>query len=118
VDTSFVLFQCLTSQVAKNYKNMPRYVPGKVVILFESCPCTIMLPAAPRNQQLGVLRERIIFHANNLVNYGLWEEYLSDAELDEIMTDVEIKPVYFSSFSSPFLWWGMFKSMVKKSLYD
>lgn len=77
---------------------MPPYLPGKVVVLFGTCPCTIRLPAAPRHEQLKLLRERIIVLSNNLVEEGLWEEHLSEAELDAVMSDVEIEPLLFPSF--------------------
>ncbi|MDZ8053707.1 MAG: hypothetical protein RMX68_008010 [Aulosira sp. ZfuVER01] len=83
-------------------------------MLFGTCPCTIQLPAASRNEQLSFLRERIILHANNLVDYGLWDEYLTDAELDEIMADVEIEPVYFSGFSRTLLSGRILNKIFKK----
>ncbi|ALF52368.1 hypothetical protein ACX27_05125 [Nostoc piscinale CENA21] len=77
---------------------MQKYRLGKVVVFFGNFPLTIRVPAAPRNEQLNFLRDRIIFHANNLVEHGLWEEPLSDCELERIMADVEIEPVFFPQF--------------------
>ncbi|MBD2301752.1 hypothetical protein H6G80_21960 [Nostoc sp. FACHB-87] len=74
---------------------MQKHRLGKVVVFFGNFPLTIHVPAAPRNEQLNFLRDRIIFHANNLVEHGLWEEPLSDRELERIMADVEIEPVFF-----------------------
>lgn len=93
---------------------MPQDFPGKVVVLFGTCPCTIRLPAAPRHEQLRFLRERIIFLANRLVEDGLWEEPLSEAELDEVMSDVEIEPVYFSGFLTASSWWKVLDGVVQK----
>ncbi|MCC5637294.1 hypothetical protein LC593_15775 [Nostoc sp. CHAB 5844] len=77
---------------------MQKHHLGKVVVFFGNFPLTIRLPALPRDEQLNFLRERIIFHANNLVEHGLWEEPLSDVELEKIMSDVEIEPVFFPGF--------------------
>jgi len=74
---------------------MRQHYSGKVVVFFGNFPLTIRVPAASRDDQLNFLRDRIIFHSNNLVDYGLWEEPLSDAELERIMSDVEIEPLLF-----------------------
>jgi hypothetical protein len=84
---------------------MLQHKPGKVVVLFGNFPLTIRLPPASQDEQLNFLRKRIIFHVNSLVEYGLWDEALSDAELDEIMSDVEIESVFFPNFSSAWSWW-------------
>ncbi|MBE9003781.1 hypothetical protein IQ259_01730 [Fortiea sp. LEGE XX443] len=81
---------------------MPKHKLGKVVVLFGNFPLTIRVPAAPRDEQLNFLRDRIIFHANNLVEHGLWEEPLSDVELERIMADAEIEPVFFPGFCHVF----------------
>lgn len=85
---------------------MPKYHRGKVVVFFGDFPLTIYLPAAPQDEQLNFLRDRLIFHANNLVEYGLWEEPLSDFELEKIMSDVEIEPVFFPDFNNVFSLWN------------
>jgi hypothetical protein len=76
---------------------MHQYYSGKAVVFFGSFPLTIQVPDAPKDEQLNFLRDRIIFHSNNLVEYGLWDEPLGDAELERIMLDVEIQPVRFPS---------------------
>ncbi|BAY94564.1 MULTISPECIES: hypothetical protein [unclassified Tolypothrix] len=93
---------------------MPLYLPGKVVVLFGTCPCTIRLPAAPRHEQLKLLRERIIVLSNNLVEEGLWEEHLSEAELDAVMSDVEIEPLLFPSFLNASSLWRVLDAVVQK----
>ncbi|MDZ7961500.1 MAG: hypothetical protein RMY34_27080 [Aulosira sp. DedQUE10] len=93
---------------------MSQYLPGKVVVLFGTCPCTIQLPAAPRNEQLGFLRERIIFLSNKLVEEGLWEEHLSEAELDEVMSDVEIEPIFLPNFLNAASLWRVLDGVVQK----
>jgi hypothetical protein len=93
---------------------MTQYKPGKVVVLFGNFPLTIRLPAASRDEQLSFLRSRIIFHANNLVEYGLWDEPLSNTELEEIMSDVEIEPIFFPEFFIVFSWLGNSLRTLKK----
>jgi hypothetical protein len=93
---------------------MQKYSMGKVVVLFGNFPLTIRLPAAPRDEQLDFLRDRIIFHANNLVEHGLWEEPLSDVELERIMADVEIEPVFFPDFSFLASPWEILKNLFKR----
>jgi hypothetical protein len=85
---------------------MPDYKPGKVVVLFGNFPLSIRVPAASRDEQLNFLRDRIIFHANNLFEHGLWDEPLTDVELDEIMSDVEIEPTFFPDFCNVLSWLG------------
>ncbi|MBH8574174.1 hypothetical protein I8752_14340 [Nostocaceae cyanobacterium CENA369] len=94
---------------------MPHHKPGKVVVLFGNFPLTIRLPAAPKDEQLDFLRDRIIFHTNNLVEYGLWDEPISDTELEEIMSDVEIEPIFFPGFDSVLSWLGDPLSILKKN---
>jgi len=97
---------------------MQKYHLGKVVVFFGNFPLTIKVPAAPRDEQLNFLRDRIIFHANNLVEEGLWEEPLSDVELERIMLDVEIEPVLFSSFCDVFSLlgypWQIFRTLFRR----
>jgi hypothetical protein len=93
---------------------MSQYLPGKVVVLFGTCPCTIKLPAAPRHEQLSFLRERIIFLSNKLVEEGLWEEHLSETELDTVMSDVEIEPILFPSILNASSWWRVLDGVRQK----
>ena len=81
---------------------MQKDYSGKVVVFFGNFPLTIRLPAASRDEQLNFLRDRIIFHANSLVEYGLWEEPLSDIELERIISDAEIEPLFFPDFCNIF----------------
>lgn len=96
-------------------KNIPSYKPGKVVVLFGNFPLTIRLSAAPKDEQLNFLRDRIIFHANNLVEHGLWDEPLSDTELDQIMSNVEIEPDLFADFHVVVSWLGYPLRILKKN---
>jgi hypothetical protein len=84
---------------------MRQHYSGKVVVFFGNFPLTIRVPAAPRDDQLNYLRDRIIFHSNNLVEHGLWDEPLSDAELERIMLDVEIEPTLLSYLCNIFSIW-------------
>lgn len=81
---------------------MHQHYSGKAVVFFGNFPLTIRVPAATRDDQLNFLRDRIIFHSNNLVEYGLWDEPLSDTELERIMLDVEIEPLLFPNMCSVF----------------
>lgn len=94
---------------------MSHYQSGKVVVLFGNFPLTIRLPAAPKDEQLDFLRDRIIFHTNNLVEHGLWDEPISDTELDEIMSDVEIESVFFPGFNNVLSWLGDSLNSLKKN---
>ncbi|RCJ31633.1 hypothetical protein A6770_19865 [Nostoc minutum NIES-26] len=94
---------------------MPHHKPGKVVVLFGNFPLTIRLPAAPKDEQLSFLRDRIIFHTDNLVEHGLWDEPISDTELNEIMSNVEIESVFFPNFDSVLWWFGDPLSILKKN---
>ncbi|WP_190691445.1 hypothetical protein [Nostoc sp. FACHB-110] len=84
---------------------MQQYYSGKAVVFFGNFPLTIRVPAIPRDAQLNYLRDRIIFHSNNLVEYGLWDEPLSDDEIERIMLDVEIEPLLFPYLCSIFSVW-------------
>ncbi|MBE9209008.1 hypothetical protein IQ244_21190 [Nostoc sp. LEGE 06077] len=97
---------------------MQKHHVGKVVVFFGNFPLTIRVPAAPRDEQLNFLRDRIIFHANNLVEHGLWEEPLSDGELERIMSDVEIEPVFFPGFCHIFSLLGNPLRIVRKLFRD
>ncbi len=85
---------------------MPDYKPGKVVVLFGNFPLSIRVPAAPRDEQLIFLRDRIIYHANSLLEHGLWDEPLTDVELEQIMSDVEIEPAFLPDFCTVLSWLG------------
>ncbi|MBH8551432.1 hypothetical protein I8751_03355 [Nostocaceae cyanobacterium CENA357] len=85
---------------------MPDYKPGKVVVLFGNFPLSIRVPAVPRDEQLIFLRDRIIFHANSLFEHGLWDEPLTDIELEQIMSDVEIERAFLPDLCTVLSWLG------------
>ena len=74
------------------FVNQKRHYPiGSCVVNFGRLPITIMLPPGTLNEQKEILRARIKAHANSLYESKIWEEPITEAELDEVMNEASIK---------------------------